>query len=380
MNTQIELFRADIEASFLERPNRFIILARLDSSEVVRAHTANPGRMLELLQPGARVILQLSDRRERKTPYTVVAVRRPSDRRTVPLVSVAANTLARELVLPSIFEGPAQVRSEVVRGGSRFDFLVESAGEKTWVEVKSCTLEAQGVAMFPDAATERGRRHVEELASITTARRMILFVIQGLPATRFVPDVHADPAFALALREAVRAGVEVRAATVNVSPQGKAWLENPDLPVDFSPLAAVDRDAGVYIVTLRVPEAVEVAVGKLGLRRFDAGYYIYVGSGHRNLSARIRRHLSKRKRMHWHIDYLREVAIEPRGYPIFTLEALECELAADLSALYPAGVEGFGSSDCRCRSHLFYTPDDPRRDPVFVELLLRYRHDRSLPR
>jgi sugar fermentation stimulation protein A len=334
--------------------------------------------MLELLQEGARLLLQRSASRNRKTPFTVVAVRRPSDLRVVPLVSVAANLLARKLILPSLFPEATSIKPEVTRGGSRFDFLVEEGERRTWAEVKSCTLEAEGVAMFPDAATARGRRHVEELAAIAGDRRLVLFVLQGLRATRFVPDIHADPAFSLALREAQGRGVGVRAAAVDCDARGVATLRDLNLPVDLSPVRYVEEDSGSYLLHLHLAAERELSVGSLGSRRLCPGHYLYVGSAMRGLAARTRRHLNRRKRLHWHVDHLRSVAEAARVYPIYSRTRLECSLAESLRQLYPEPVEGFGSSDCRCRSHLFYLPGDPRRDPRFVEILLRYRHRLAL--
>lgn len=376
----LQLFSADREAIFLDRPNRFTVLCRLrEEGRPVRAHSANPGRMLELLQPGTEILLSSSPDPKRKTPFTMVAVRRPRDNRVIPLVSVAANRLASELILPRLFP-EARLRREVTRGGSRFDFLVESDGKQTWVEVKSCTLEAHGVAMFPDAATDRGRRHVEELTEITGANRLVLFVLQGVGADRFVPDIHTDPRFAVALRNGADAGVEVRAAAVSCDETGRATVERFEVPVDFEPVSAVDSDTGSYILQLRLDEPREITAGKLGNRRFEAGHYLYVGSAMGGLSARTRRHLQRRKRFHWHIDFLRDVASAAWAYPIYSHSRLECETAAALRELYSEPIGGFGSSDCGCRSHLFYSREDPRKAAPFVELILYYRHHRSLSR
>lgn len=375
---RVALFTADLEATFVDRPNRFTIIGSLEDGSVIRAHSPNPGRMLELLQEGTRLLLQRSASPNRKTPFTVVAVRRPADLRVVPLVSVGANHLAQELILPRLFPEATSIRREVTRGGSRFDFLVEEGGGRTWVEVKSCTLEAEGVAMFPDAATDRGRRHVEELTAMSGEKRLVLFVIQGLRAHRFVPDIHADPAFSLSLREAARHGVSIRAVTVDCDATGIATLRDLDLPVDLEPVTLVQEDRGSYLLHLHLEAERELSVGGLGEHRFPPGHYLYVGSAMRGLSARTRRHLNRRKRFHWHIDYLRSVADGAWVYPVYSSKRLECDLAKSLEALYSVAVERFGSSDCRCRSHLFHLHRDPRKDPRFVELLLRYRHRLAL--
>jgi sugar fermentation stimulation protein A len=207
---------------------------------------------------------------------------------------------------------------------------------------------------------------------------MVLFVVQGLRADRFVPDIHNDPAFALALRRAAERGVEVRAASVACTPEGVATLDRLEVPVDFAPVAAAEQDVGSYLLHLHVPEPRAVTVGSLGRHRLEPGHYLYVGSAMGRLSARIRRHLGRRKKPHWHVDHLRSVSATARAYPIYSLTRLECSLAAEVGALYPQPVAGFGASDCRCPSHLFYSREDPRRDPRFVELLLRFRHSLGL--
>lgn len=111
---------------------------------------------------------------------------------------------------------------------------------------------------------------------------------------------------------------------------------------------------GTYALIINVPFDVEISVGALGRKSFRAGYYVYVGSAMGGLKERIRRHLRKDKQLHWHVDYLLTrarvvdfVFAEGRG---------ECKVARYLSARLPM-IEGFGSSDCRCVSHLFYHPD-----------------------
>ena len=121
-------------------------------------------------------------------------------------------------------------------------------------------------------------------------------------------------------------------------------------------------DSGLYLLTLRVASAANIRVGALGLLEFDAGYYVYCGSARRGLSARLRRHASRRKKKHWHIDYLtcrRGVAVEAvEVFPIGKLT--ECQLNARVAELPGAiQVRGFGCSDCRCLAHLAFVGEKP---------------------
>jgi len=111
---------------------------------------------------------------------------------------------------------------------------------------------------------------------------------------------------------------------------------------------------GVYVLVVQLDRPAEVEVGRLGMLRFTSGTYAYVGSARRGIEARVRRHLRKEKRLRWHIDYLlahpaaRVTAVYVRETP----KRLECEVADALAAKCRV-VPGFGSSDCRCKGHLF---------------------------
>ena len=111
-----------------------------------------------------------------------------------------------------------------------------------------------------------------------------------------------------------------------------------------------------YFIILKLDDDREIEVGKLGRINFKRGYYIYVGSAKRGFSKRIQRHLRKNKKLRWHIDYLTTKAdvIE-----VFKSDADEHELA-ELASKFYEGIKGFGSSDCKCYSHLFYTPNYPK--------------------
>ncbi len=375
---EMKLFSPDATGRLVSRPNRFTLMVELAGTpEPVAVHAANPGRMWELTYPGTEVILQRAEG-PRKTAWTAVAVRRPLDGVIVPLVAAGANRIARELILPALLPEATAIRREVTRGHSRFDFVASTPDGEAVIEVKSCTLVAHGVAMFPDAATTRGARHVAALAEITAGRRIVLFVIQGPPAERFVPDVHTDPAFAVALRNAAARGVEVIAVATATTAAGTTVVTNPAVPVDFGPVASVDGDRGSYLLHLRLDEPRRVSIGALGEFDLESGHYLYVGSAMGSMGSRTSRHLRRRKRMRWHVDYLRAAADWASVYPIYAADRLECRLAASLREIYREPIPGFGASDCACGSHLFYTPDDPRRNPALVERLLLFRHREAL--
>lgn len=135
-------------------------------------------------------------------------------------------------------------------------------------------------------------------------------------------------------------------------------------------LALRDADAGTYILVVRVPEAMPVCGGGLGVFDLQAGYYLYVGSALRGLRARLLRHLRAEKRLHWHIDYLLAVAPVVEVWAHCGKERYECAWARTLAAsgdLLPSAAR-FGSSDCDCPTHLFYSPGRPRLQALLALL------------
>jgi len=228
-----------VRARFLKRTSRFSLLAELASEEgevgSFECHLPNPGRLKELLVPGAELLLKPAKNPDRrKTKFDVFAV--VTDAGTMVVDSRVANQIMREAFssgeLPS-FSGYDLVRSEPDFGKSRLDFLL--AGERLClVEVKSCTLLRDGVALFPDAPTKRGRRHLRELARAVEEgyRASVVFVIQREDAVVFMPHEETDPAFGAALREAKARGVEPIALAARYR-EGYVELTG-EVPVDLS--------------------------------------------------------------------------------------------------------------------------------------------------
>lgn len=219
-----------IPAAFLSRPNRFIVIARLVSGKKVRAHLGDPGRLKELLLPGVPLRLRPAPPGgERKTRYTVSLVRASEPPRAwVSLETSAANRLAEGAIRAGAVRGLGAVKSlrrEYTVGRSRFDFLIEGgAGRRTLVEVKAVSLIEEGIALFPDAPTVRGTRHLRELAEHASngIRAVVLFVVQRDDARLVRPHGVTDPGFAQALREARESGVLLRAVRFRMSPSGGA--------------------------------------------------------------------------------------------------------------------------------------------------------------
>ena len=200
-------------AVFISRPNRFVAEVLIDGrTETV--HVKNTGRCRELLVPGARVYLTRSDNINRKYKYDLVAVEKNADNGTllINMDSQAPNSAAGEWVKTcGLFSVGAKVRREVSFGSSRFDIFVSDGERKAFIEVKGVTLEHGGVALFPDAPTERGVKHIEELINCKNSgfEAYILFVVQMKGIRLFKPNDETHAAFGSALRKAYRAGVNI---------------------------------------------------------------------------------------------------------------------------------------------------------------------------
>lgn len=205
------------EARFVRRHNRFLLQVRLDvTGELVDAHMADPGRLRELLLPEKRLWLRPAANPERKTRWTAVLVESPDGRELVSLDSTLPNRLIGNALRRGALEelaGWELVRSEFTVGRSRLDFLLaDQHGRRLALEVKSVTLVEEGVGLFPDAVTERGARHVGELAELAGRQDWeagVLFVLQRGDAEEIRAAKTIDPRFADALQRAEDQGVSL---------------------------------------------------------------------------------------------------------------------------------------------------------------------------
>lgn len=344
---------------------------------MIQAFLPNPGRLSELFFPGVTLYVLDNSRNagNRATNYTVVAVERdgaPVMLHTHWCNEMAANLLTNHAV-PEL-EQAHVLRREVKVGHSRFDFLLEDEHGEMFLEIKSCTLFGNGVAMFPDAITERGRRHLLELAALTESgqRCRVLFIVQTDQTRYFMPDYHTDLAFAQTMID-VHEKVHFMALPVSWSSDLHYRPGETLLTIPWEFIRQEARDQGAYLALFHIEKSNRISVGGLGEILFSPGYYVYVGSAMRALASRIARHRRRRKRMHWHIDYLRAEAEVVDILPIRASERQECTLAADLAGLMSRTIPGFGCGDCQCESHLFHTRENPLEQPAFHQWLQRWR-------
>ncbi len=345
----------------------------------MRAYLPNPGRLRELLLPGRKIYLVKQPLlSERKMEYMAVAVER--DGSPVLLHTHQNNTVARHLIehnlIPGL-DGAVVAKAEHTFGRSRFDFLLRKGGRDMVLEVKSCTLFGRRIAMFPDAVTDRGKKHLMELASLSRQGMdaAVLFLVHTPSPHFFMPDYHTDLEFSRALMS-VKNDISVRAVSVTWKKGLILGSRVRELTIPWKLIEREARDSGSYILIMRLARDRRLTVGSLGAVRFAKGFYLYAGSAMANLTQRIARHRGRRKKLFWHIDYLREHADFCAALPVRTSADIECDLALALKGIAHWTIPGFGSSDCSCESHLFGMVDDPLHVPAFIAMLQYFRIDR----
>lgn len=243
------------KAIFLDRPNRFIAHVLLEG-KIQTVHVKNTGRCKELLVPNATVYLEENDNPARKTKYDLIAVEKivteesaspaknthalqnafpsqksPSQPQRTLLINMdsqSPNKVAAEWIRENITYFPklTLLKPEFTLGDSRFDFYAEyedndGLHHKSLIEVKGCTLEKDGVALFPDAPTLRGLKHVRELSTLSKSGEyecMVLIIVQMKGCNFFTPNRETHPDFADALKETKAAGVKIIAVECEVTP------------------------------------------------------------------------------------------------------------------------------------------------------------------
>lgn len=248
---------------FIARPNRFIAHVEIAGQEEI-VHVKNTGRCKELLVPGATVYVEHFPEGKRKTKYDLLAVEKvveglpvhgdlesdsavekngvihstPTNKKRTLLINMdsqAPNKVVQEwLVAQEPFGKITYLKPECKHGDSRFDFYLETETRKMFIEVKGVTLEENGVVMFPDAPTERGVKHVQELCACVEQgyAAVVIFVVQMSGMRYFTPNRRTHLAFAEALERAEACGVRMLALSCAVTPDSLAI--NGEIPIHLA--------------------------------------------------------------------------------------------------------------------------------------------------
>ena len=363
--------------TFDSRPNRFIARCAVPEVGIVEAFMPNPGRLNELLIMGSKLLLEKANASvQRKTEYTVCGVYK--DDYLIGLNTLRTNDIAEFVLKRRLIPDLKHVRllrREVPHNRSRFDFGVLVNGKNTFLEVKSVTLSGNKIAMFPDAVTERGTRHLNELQEYsirTDVETIVLFIVQGQDIDYFMPDFHTDLKFAQTMLE-VRANVKFVPVHVQWNSDLSLSSSTKMLNIPWDYVEMMSKDRGAYILTFDIDRDGWVDVGALGEVFFQRGSYMYVGSAMNGLSARISRHLKRRKNKRWHIDYLLDIARNIVGIPIVAAANIESSVAKLLSDSYVPYAKGFGASDSFMDTHLFLTDHDATKSAKFQNILMSLR-------
>lgn len=243
------------KALFIERPNRFRVVARLvETGSFISAHCPNPGRLGELLITDAVLYVSKATNAERKTAYDLRFVEHPADGTLVSLDTRLPNEIALEAIGTNALEqfgGYSHIEREVTlrsdAGGvqSRIDFrLSNRQGDRLWIEVKSVSLVENRVALFPDAPTTRGRRHLEELSRIQLDgdRAAVLFIVQRIDADQVRPNWNTDPAFGRALKHAQSRGVHLYGCTCRLTTENVSIDRQIEVVTDCPQLSSHDHN------------------------------------------------------------------------------------------------------------------------------------------
>ncbi|MDR0549176.1 MAG: DNA/RNA nuclease SfsA [Deltaproteobacteria bacterium] len=204
----------------LKRYKRFLAEVRLEAGQVITAHTSNTGRMLTCSTPGSEVYLSAASNPQRRCPYTWEMTKTKDG--LVGVNTTLPNRLAflaaKNGYFPTWPKNPA-ITLEAKVGASRLDLRLDQPhGPSLWVEVKNCSLGQGEVAMFPDAVSLRGQKHLATLTDLTRqGERGIILILVQRPAKLFRPAAHLDPQFAAALKAAIEGGVELLVYRVALS-------------------------------------------------------------------------------------------------------------------------------------------------------------------
>lgn len=207
------------KVKFLDRPNRFVANVEDEKGEILTVHVKNTGRCRELLIKGCDVYIWKSDNPLRKTKYDLISVQKGA--KLINMDSQIPNTVFKEWVENSgFFKDITLIKPEKFYGESRFDFYIETASDKIFIEIKGVTLEENGVVMFPDAPTERGVKHIHHLEKCVKDgyKACIFFIIQMNGVKYFTPNIKTHPEFAKALKNAKANGVNIYALDCIVTP------------------------------------------------------------------------------------------------------------------------------------------------------------------
>lgn len=361
-------------ATFIKRENRFTLLL-LKQGGTFRAYIPNTGRMEEFLVEDSKFFV--SPFKTKKFQYRVVSTQYQNN--FILLDTIKMNTLAGHLIeknlLPDLMD-IKEVQREKAIGNIRPDFLLTRRNNtRVLLEVKTCTFCHNGVAMFPDAPSQRAYHHIESLHELIQQgydTRMV-FIIPNKSAGIFMPNFHTDHNFALkVLEEKI---VKFNAYRVDLVDPVTVDLESiHEVSIDYDYARLNNTPSGSYLLVLKNDRRKAIEVGKLGKIYFNRGYYVYVGSAMSGLESRVARHAKKKKKCFWHIDFITPGNMDiEKVFIIRRADRIESKIAERVGGLCTNFVNRFGASDSSEKSHLFYFQNPPHRTRDFMNIVLDFK-------
>lgn len=360
------------KATYLSRKNRFVMEFLKDGKKMA-AYVPNTGRMTEFRFEGRP--FYLAPVKSKKFNYRVVATKYQDAYVILDTVKVndIFDAILKEKILDE-FPNPKEIQREYTIGNSRFDFLLDCENGKKLIEIKSCTLCHNGVAMFPDAPTKRGRKHIDQLHQLAEDgyETYIYYLVLNRNAQYFVPDFHIDFEYGKSFQKADN--VNFRALRLNISdPVSTDLNDTAQIPVKKSIVDHHCTKKGSYVLVLENKEDSKIQIGAIGNINFPKGYYLYVGSAMNNLDKRIKRHYRKRKKQHWHIDYLTKGKMDIiEDYKFRRSDRIEAQLSRKIEKIADNSIDGFGASDSQETSHLHYFTENPVKNQEVYNIILNH--------
>jgi sugar fermentation stimulation protein A len=361
-------------SSFIERENRFTLLLK-KSGNTFRAYIPNTGRMEEFLVNSG--IFFVSPCMTDKFRYRVVSTLYQDN--YVLLDTLKTNHLVNLLIEKRHFpflEDVKYVEREQSFGNIRLDFLLHrNKKSPILLEVKTCTLCHNGVAMFPDAPSLRALRHIDNLRRLAAqgyGTRM-LFITPNRTAKMFIPNFHTDYNFTLKFLE--QQSVRFNAYKISLLDPVTVDLDSlEEIKIEYKRAESSCTQAGSYLLVLKNRSKKNINVGKLGNISFEEGYYVYAGSAINGLEHRVSRHTRKRKKPFWHIDYITplHMSIE-KAFSIRRTDNIESKIVRRLKNISDDSVRDFGASDSKEKSHLFVFKKPPYRLREFMNIVLDFK-------
>ena len=360
-------------ARYIDRKNRFVMLLELKGQKI-EAYVPNTGRMTEFRFQNN--LFYVAEKSSGKLDYRVISSKYQDN--IVLLDTIRVNDIFHRLLKTGYideFLNFYDINREVSFDKSRFDFRLKRQNERNiLIELKSCTLCHNGLAMFPDAPTARGRKHIQHLQSLSGRYEVyVYFLALTSNAEKFIPNFHIDYDYGKIFQDSK----DVNYRAIKVDPVNPATIDlssKKNIPIKYDFIKANCTKSGSYMLVLENQQNQTINVGALGPIDLRSGFYVYIGSAMRNLDKRVKRHYKSRKKQHWHIDYLTRGKMEIiADYKIRRKDHIESELAQKVNKISFSKVEKFGASDSVENSHLFYFKENPGKSEKFYTIVLNAR-------